>query len=71
MAIDRINEMERWLNQEIQTLVQGLRHCKLLNPYIGGSRLPQAVTEKRKKFRTRLARNKIRGIVNAVRSELS
>jgi len=71
VPIDRINEMERWLNQEIQALVQGMTRCKLLNPYIGTSRLSETETEKRKMFRTRLAQNKIRGIVKAVCSELS
>jgi len=71
VAIDRINEMERWLNQEIQALVHGMKRWKLLNPYSGRSKLSETETKKRLGFRTQLARDKILGIVRAVHSELS
>ncbi len=35
-SINRINEMERWLNEKIQERLLSLDKCELLNPYSGG-----------------------------------
>lgn len=65
-AIDRINEMERWLNQEIQAAVADLDSIKLLNPYQSKSRVGSAEMAKRKSFRTEDAKEKIEATVGAV-----
>ena len=52
-AVDRINEMERWLNQQVQLAVNGLKNCKLLNPYKGRAAVSAAERQKRQEFRTK------------------
>lgn len=70
-AIDRINEMERWLNQQVQTAVAGVRGCKLLNPYYGTASVSRSESEKRKSFRTAEMEKKIKSILEELRGELN
>lgn len=63
--IDRINEMERWLNQRIaQIAVEvGAEH---LNPYMASGYVSAAVRARRAAFRTEDAEQKIQQIVARV-----
>lgn len=69
-AIDRINEMERWLNEEIQQLVERTDSAELLNPFSGNGRVSPSERNKRSAFRTEAAGRQIRGIVAEVRRQL-
>ena len=69
-AIDTINEMERWLNQEVQDAIRSVEHCELLNPFSGSAYVPSAERSKRSAFRTKQARKKILGIVAAMKREI-
>ena len=71
-CIDKINEMERWLNDQIQELLQELSMDKvvLLNRHVGSKYLSDSERRKRCKFRNDDANNKIRGIVAEVKKEL-
>lgn len=62
-AINKINEMERWLNEEIQGLVHGAVDMELLNPNSGNGHVRPSERTKRSKFRTEDAQGKISGIV--------
>ncbi|PIF77173.1 hypothetical protein CLU95_4346 [Variovorax sp. 54] len=68
--IDRINEMERWLNQQIQVMLQRFdcANLALLNTYQGVGHVPQAKRDSRAAFRTTDAQQKIDAIVEAVRN---
>ncbi|MBB2495812.1 hypothetical protein [Aquipseudomonas ullengensis] len=66
-SIDRINEMERWLNQEIQTLTANNANLTLLNPYKGTSYINKPERAKRASFRSKAAEDKIKATVSAVR----
>jgi hypothetical protein len=65
-CIDKINEMERWLNEEIQRAIEGEKAVQLLNPFTGRGYLPKAEQEKRKAFRTANNSKKISSLVAAV-----
>jgi hypothetical protein len=69
-AIDRINEMERWLNEEIQKLLNDYDDIELLNPFSGSGYVRKSERIKRSAFRTTTAQGKIIGIVNEVKREL-
>lgn len=69
-CIDRINEMERWLNEEIQAVLKGKESIQLLNPYSGTGRLRKAEREKRGAFRNIQNSKKIESLVMAVLKEL-
>ena len=69
-AIDKINEMERWLNEEIQGLVNGAGDTELLNRHSGNGHVRKSERIKRSAFRTEEAKRKIAGIVAEVKSEL-
>jgi len=69
-AIDRINEMERWLNEEIQALVDGVDDAELLNRFSGNGHVRKSDRIKRFAFRTEETRRKIADIVNNVKREL-
>lgn len=66
VCIDSINEMERWLNDEIQKAIVGRPTVQLLNPFTGRSYLPLAERNKRALFRTAPRRVQIYGLVAAV-----
>jgi len=65
-AIDRTNEMERWLNQEIQQVIVGRRDITLLNPYKGTAKMNSETRAKRAAFRTTDAKVQIHALVAAV-----
>jgi hypothetical protein len=66
VCIDRINEMERWLNVEIQTLLRAKPNVALLNPYRGAGHIPTSEINKRKQFRTADCEQKINALVACV-----
>lgn len=65
-AVERINEMERWLNQEIQVASREHSEIVLLNPYKGSGYLHKEERSKRAAFHTEEARVKIQATVEAV-----
>ena len=69
-AIDRINEMERWLNEEIQRMLNGADDTELLNPFLGRGYVPKDERIKRSALRTEEAQRKIAGIVEELKREL-
>ena len=64
--IDRINEMERWLNRLVQKAVSDYRRVKVINGYRGVGWRGSIEESKRLSFRTRAARSKLRRIVEEV-----
>ena len=64
--IDRINEMERWLNLEIQKNIANRDSVRLLNLYRGSGYCSSAEKQKRAAFRTPEAQQKIEAIVKGV-----
>lgn len=72
VAIDRINEMERWLNQEVQAAIRGMSQCELLNPFAGKGYVSRAEKAKRAAdFRTEENRKKIEKIVALMKREIA
>jgi hypothetical protein len=69
-SIDRINEMERWLNEKLQKSLHGLDDCQLLNIFSGGGWISQQDHERRLSYRTPEAEGKLNGIINEVINEL-
>jgi hypothetical protein len=69
-AVDRINEMERWFNQEVQEIVAGIDGCELLNPYLGRGGVSRTERSKRSAFRTDEAEKKIMSIVADLQQEI-
>ncbi len=69
-CIDKINEMERWLNEEIQISIKGNKAIQLLNPFAGRGYLKKVEQEKRKAFRTENNSKKISSLVEAVVKEI-
>jgi hypothetical protein len=65
-CIDRINEMERWLNQQIQALAASCPRLSLLNEYRGVGHVSSEERAKRAAFRTPEAGAKITALVAAV-----
>jgi hypothetical protein len=70
-CIDKINEMERWLNEEIQKLILNTKRGALLNPYSSAGYISEAERIKRLQFRDDNSRSIIQGIVDEVEKELS
>ncbi len=70
LRTDRINEMERWLNQKIKSLAASLPHVELVNEYKGTGYIPKHERDRRDRFRTRTAEAKLDSIVNLVRERL-
>lgn len=68
--IDRINEIERWVNLEIQAIM-GKGFVRLLNPYCARGHVSSGEIKKRLAFRTAGARKKVRGIVATVKKILA
>ncbi len=69
-AIDKINEMERWLNEEIQKLIRGAVDTQLLNPHSGSGHVRRSERTKRSAFRTEEAQRKISEIVAEVKRQI-
>ena len=70
IAIDQINEMERWLNEEIQSVAERVDQTELLNPYAGKDYVSSLEKKKRNDFRDQDAGMKIAGIVAEVEGVL-
>ena len=70
VAIDRINEMERWLNEAIQELVNGAANVELLNRHLGNGHVGTSERNKRAALRTEESGRKIAGIVAEVKPQL-
>lgn len=70
VRIDRINEMERWLNQEVKALIATRPKVTLVNEYAGKAYVPAAEKARRAAFRTIAATAKIDALVAAVEREL-
>ncbi len=68
-GVDRINEMERWLNEEIQIAITSANDVELVNP-MSGSHAAKSRRTTRSSFRTEQARKKIAEIVEEVKREL-
>ena len=66
-CIDRINEMERWLNQVMQQLVASRPDLSLLNEYRGVGHVSARERAKREAFRTPEAKAKLTSLIAAVR----
>ena len=69
--IDQINEMERWLNQEMQRICEKHENCEIENPYKGTGHVKKSEREHRKSFRTTENKLVIMGIVDAVEKGLA
>ena len=69
--IDKINEMERWLNEEIQNLISRIKKGSLLNPYNSAGYISESERTKRREFRDDISWLKIQGIITEVEKELS
>ncbi len=69
--VDQINEMERWLNQEIQKITKekNTNRCIVANPF-KGDHVNKTNKQDREKFRTEENKRKIESIVNAVNREV-
>jgi len=70
-AIDRINEIERWVNTRISEILQGKPHRKLLNPHRGRGYVAAKKRQERYKFRTPAMAKKVEGLIRAVEKELA
>ena len=69
-SIDKINEMERWLNEAIQNAIEEIASVRLVNPYTGRGYLTKHEKAKRKEFRTPDNEQKIAGLVADVLTSL-
>ena len=69
--VDKINEMERWLNQEIQKIIEekNTNRCIVANPF-KGDYINKTKKQDREKFRTEENKQKIESIVSAVNREI-
>lgn len=70
VAIDRINEIERWVNTLVGELLRDRPSCKLLNPYTARGHIKVAQRDLRKAFRTPDTTQKIETLIKAVENEL-
>jgi hypothetical protein len=70
VSIDRINEMERWLNQEVKSLVANKPNVMLLNEYRGKSHVSPEERAKRAAFRTPAATAQVEALIAAVEAEV-
>jgi hypothetical protein len=66
ICVDRINEMERWLNQEVHAALSTRKDVVFLNRYHGRGYVSAAEKAKRAAFRTPECENKIKALVAAV-----
>ena len=71
MLQGKINEMERWLNKEIQNLIVKIKKGSLLNPCNSAGYISESQRAKRRQFRDDTSRLKIQGIITEVEKELS
>jgi len=69
-CIDRINEMERWLNEEIQKLVARKQGVALMNPFLAVGYVAKSKRDNRAAFRTHANQEKISSLVAAVEDQI-
>jgi hypothetical protein len=69
-CIDKINEIERWVNVQIQGIIKTHEKLALLNPFAGVGNVKQTDRAKRAAHRTPANARKVEGIVAAVRDML-
>ncbi len=67
-SVDRINEMERWLNQEVQNNICKMKNIELLNPLSDNTYVLPAERKKRSSFRTDDGYKKITGIIEEMKN---
>lgn len=70
-AIDKINEIERWVNTGIAELLQERPSCDLINPYKGLGHVPATQRQLRNNFRTPETTLRINALIKAVEKELT
>lgn len=70
-AIERINEIERCLNEKLQSKLANARSCTILNPFSGKAYVSGPERLARLRFRTDEVQAKIDEIVKEVQSEIS
>lgn len=70
MAIDEINEIERLLNQRVQSVIKDLTNCKILNPHHGIVAGLAVDKQRRKRFQSKKNEQKIKSIVKCMLSEI-
>ena len=72
--LNNINEIERWLNEEVQKIIKIFDKCELLNPYSGKS-ISKEENKKRDKIRKKLEdgseKEKIDRILQEIKSILN
>ncbi|MEJ2611366.1 MAG: hypothetical protein P8179_15110 [Candidatus Thiodiazotropha sp.] len=69
-CIDRINEMERWVNSKMQELAKNHKQVSVLNLYVGSGYLKKAEIARRSEFRTEDSKAKVQGIIDGVKAVL-
>ena len=69
-AINRINEMERWLREEVHKAIVDATDCQLLNPLSRYRNVQEDERLRRSAFRTDEASRKILDIVHAMMKNL-
>lgn len=69
-GIDEINEMERWLNEQIQAALRDRKKCELINPFKGKAYISKEERKKRLSFRTIRNEKIISEIISSVIKEL-
>jgi len=69
-SVDKINEIERWLNSLIAELIKSRSSIILLNPHKGAAWLSAAERKKRAVFRTPATKKKLAAIVSATKKRL-
>ena len=70
VRVDRINELERWLNTEIQHAFKECAGVKVVNPFRGRGWVNRKEQERRNNLHTSVATRKLEAIVNHVKSIL-
>ena len=70
-SVDSINEMERWLNQEIQKRCKNWTNITLLNPLSGIYYVKKDELEKRATFRTAENEKKIYALLEEVENQIA
>ena len=69
-SLEKINEIERWLNQEVQEAIKNVVGCELLNPYSGRS-MPKHKQKDREKLRKKLrSQSSVKQKINGILQEL-
>jgi hypothetical protein len=71
VCIDRINEMERWLNEEIQKVAKARQNVELLNGYQAAGHVSASEKKKRAAFRSEECREKIEALVSEVEAQVA